>query len=177
MLLTRYVINQIQPFSTVLNCFKFNSTKVTNVQFNLFNFKAFSINSTIVRPNNEFPQPPVYLYLKFRVSVSCIVHESFNQIIKFLVSVETHNFLFHRNKLAHGPPSLECSWFYQINSRMTLPWHWFDGALPVIVQCRDRTEHSVGTERLVPFLCSALDLVSCSFGCTAVPGPGHNSDL
>jgi len=48
MLLTRFVINQIQPFSTVFNCFKFNSTKVTNIQFNLFTFKAFSINSTVL---------------------------------------------------------------------------------------------------------------------------------
>jgi len=56
--LTHFVMNQIQAFSTVLNHFKFNSTKFTNIQFSLFNFEAFSTNSTIVRPNNEFRQPP-----------------------------------------------------------------------------------------------------------------------
>ena len=53
----RFATKQIQPFSTVFNCFKFNSTTVTNIQFNLFNFKAFSTNSTILEPNHEFPQP------------------------------------------------------------------------------------------------------------------------
>jgi len=48
MLLTRFVMSNIQPFSTVLNQFKFNSNTVTQIQLNLFNFKAFSINSTIV---------------------------------------------------------------------------------------------------------------------------------
>ena len=57
MLLTRFVTKQIQPFSTAFNCFQFNSIAVTNIQFNLFNFKAFSINSTILQPNHKFPQP------------------------------------------------------------------------------------------------------------------------
>jgi len=58
MLLTRFTTSQIQLFSSIFNLFKFNSASVTNIQFNLFNFKAFSINSTILGPNHEFPQPP-----------------------------------------------------------------------------------------------------------------------
>jgi len=46
MLTTRFAMKQIQHFSTVLNCFEFNSTAVTNLQFNLFDFEAFSMNST-----------------------------------------------------------------------------------------------------------------------------------
>jgi len=47
LLTTRFAKRQIQPFSTVSNHFEFNSTAVTDIQFNLFNFKAFSKKSTI----------------------------------------------------------------------------------------------------------------------------------
>jgi len=37
-------------------------------------------------------------------------------------------------------------------------------------------ERGVGTHHFVPFLCSGFDLVSCSLGCTAVPGPELMTD-
>jgi len=74
MLLTRFATSQIQLFSSIFNLFKFNSTSVTNIQFNLFNFKAFSTNSTILRPNHKFPQPPAPPCLSVSVCVSVHVH-------------------------------------------------------------------------------------------------------
>jgi len=46
--------------STLFNCFKLQQIKSTNgtdLQSNLFNLKAFSINSTIVWPDQTFPEP------------------------------------------------------------------------------------------------------------------------
>jgi len=67
--LTQFVTMQIQHFSTVFNCFKFNSIAVTNIQIKLFNFKAFSINSTVLRPNEEFSQPPVQHNMLMQLNV------------------------------------------------------------------------------------------------------------
>ena len=54
--------NKFTLFQLFSNCFKFNSTAVTNMQFNLFNFKEFSINSTIWWPNCQFLRPPVHAF-------------------------------------------------------------------------------------------------------------------
>ena len=84
--MTRFASRQIQPFSNVFNCFKFNSTTVTNVQFTLFNFKAFSKNSTIF---NHFAT-------KSRIPTTSSVIESlhltmhfsaFYRIVSFLVRI------------------------------------------------------------------------------------------